>query len=381
MGLIVIAAFALLMALIPAALLMGNLRVFRPAPALPAAGPEPEVSLLIPARNEAVNIADCVNAALASKGVHLEVIVLDDDSTDETAAIVRQMAAADGRVRLAAAPPLPAGWSGKQRACHELARLARREHLLFIDADVRLAPDAAGRAIAFLQASGAALVSGFPRQQTGSFFEALVLPLIHFVLLGYLPLERMRRSRSPAFGAGCGQFFLTRQRDYRAAGGHAAIAATLHDGILLPRAYRRAGLATDLFDATDVAACRMYAGAGQTWRGLAKNATEAMAAPTAIVPWTVLLFGGQVLPWLLLPAGGVASALGLAGGLIGVGSRWVTARRFQQSRLGALLHPLGVAALLAIQWQALAMKLAARPAQWRGRAYPAGPATPRPSAG
>ena len=96
----------------------------------------------------------------------------------------------------------------------------------------------------------------------------------------------MRRSRHPAYGAGCGQLFLARREAYETAGGHAAIRATLHDGVKLPRAFRAAGLRTDLFDATDVASCRMYRNAGEVWRGLAKNATEGLAAPGKIVPAT-----------------------------------------------------------------------------------------------
>ena len=288
----------------------------------------------------------------------------------------------DPRVRLHPAPPLPDGWCGKQHACHALARLAGRDVLVFIDANVRLAPDALARGAAFLDQSGAALVSGFPRQETGSLLERMLLPLIHFVLLGFLPLDRMRRSTAPAYGAGCGQWFVTRRDDYRRAGTHAAVRTSLHDGITLPRAYRAAGLATDLFDATALASCRMYRGAAQTWAGLAKNATEGMAAPGAIMVWTVLLFGGQVLPPLLLAAfalapraatnpgsNEVALFAAAAATLASLAVRFAAAARFRQSRVGAVLHPLGVLVLLAIQWHALFRSLTGRPASWRGRQY------------
>src|SRR5205807_74198 len=126
----------------------------------------------------------------------------------------------------------------------------------------------------FLEKSGAALVSGIPRQETGTFFERLLIPLIHFILLGFLPMKRMRSTRKPAYAAGCGQLFLARRMAYDAMGGHAIIRSSLHDGLTLPRAFRRAGFQTDLCDATDLATCRMYCGAGEVWHGLAKNATE-----------------------------------------------------------------------------------------------------------
>ena len=156
---------------------------------------------------------------------------------------------------------------------------------------------------AFVSASGADLASGIPHQETVSLLEKLLIPLIHFILLGFLPIRRMRRSRLPSFAAGCGQLFIARAHAYHRCGGHAVIRDTLHDGLKLPRAFRVAGLKTDLFDATDLATCRMYRTAGEVWFGLAKNAGEALAAPAMIGPMTAVLLGGQVLPVILLLLG------------------------------------------------------------------------------
>ncbi len=304
---------------------------------------------------------------LASEGVELELIVLDDASTDRTPEILRRID--DGRLRVAAAPPLPPGWSGKQHACHVLAGLARHELMVFVDADVRLAPDAVARMAGFMQRHKVGLASGFPRQVTESWAEVLLLPLIHFLLLGFLPIASMRRSLSPALGAGCGQLFIARREHYWRAGGHAAIRASLHDGITLPRAFRRAGAMTDLFDAGALARCRMYLNAGQVWEGLCKNATEGMAKPAALPIWTAILGGGQVLPALLvLLAPGPVAALALG---CGIGLRLVLALRFRQPVVSALLHPLGVLVLLILQWWSLLRALAGVRATWRGRAYTA----------
>ena len=370
---LILALAAAVCALVPFQLFLRNLLRFSPPPE--PAGPLPAVSVLIPARDEELSIADSVAAALKSEGVELEVVVLDDGSKDRTAEIVRSLASRDPRVRLAAAPPLPPGWCGKQHACATLAGLARFPVLVFLDADVRLAPGGLARAVAFLERTGAGLVSGVPRQETVTFLERLLIPLIHFVLLGFLPMGWMRRFRHPAFGAGCGQLFLARREAYQEAGGHAAIRASLHDGIHLPRAFRKAGIATDLFDATDVAACRMYRDAGEVWRGLAKNAVEGIAAPGKIVPFTALLLAGQVLPPVLL-------VLGLAGWapveILGIGAaatvaaywpRLVAVRRFRQPLDGALLHPLAILVFLVLQWYALGRHLLGKPAGWKGRSY------------
>lgn len=374
---ILIAALSLILALLP--LLQGsvNLLLYRRPKAAPPPGSA--VSILIPARNEEATIAASVDAALLSRGVEVEVVVLDDHSTDRAAEIVRAIAARDPRVRLESAPPLPPGWSGKQHACQALATLARHPVLLFQDADVRLAPDAARLTCGALLSGRHGLVSGFPRQETGTLAEALVIPLIHVLLLGYLPMLGMRRSGDPRFGAACGQLIAVRREAYWKAGGHAAISASLHDGVTLPRAFRRAGQGTDLFDATGLASCRMYRGWREVWSGFTKNATEGMATPAALPVWTLLLFGGHVLPWILLgwaalnplPDAAVTMAgLAAAAGLL---FRLLLLVRFRQSVVGALLHPVGILIMLAIQWAALLRARHGRPSEWRGRAYPTGP--------
>lgn len=371
-----LAITSLVLALIPAMLFFRNLRLYAPPPVAPESSePLPAVSLLIPARNEEAGIRATVEAALSSEGVELEIIVLDDHSEDATAEIVAEVAKRDARVRLESAPPLPDGWCGKQHACWALAGLATHPIVVFLDADVRLAPQGLRRSVAFLEHSGADLISGVPRQETGTLLEKLLIPLIHFILLGFLPMGRMRTSRHPAYGAGCGQLFLTRRDAYDRAGGHSAIRETLHDGIRLPRAFRLAGLATDLFDATDVATCRMYRSARDVCSGLAKNAVEGLAAPKTILPATMLLLGGQVMP-LTLCILGLASlisppALSLAAlaTVIAYAPRVAATGRFDQSILGVLLHPVGIVLFLAIQWYALVRWFFGKPAAWKGRGY------------
>ncbi len=366
---------ALLLAILPVVSLLRNGLLFRP-PLLQFDDTRRQVSVLIPARNEEAGIRAAIESVLASEGVELEVVVLDDHSSDQTAAIVRELGAHDPRVRLEPAPPLPAGWCGKQHACYTLAGLARFDVLTFLDADVRLAPNAVARLAAFREATGAGLVSGFPRQETGTPVEKLVLPLINWLIVCYLPVRLMRASRQPGLGTGCGQWFLTTRAAYEAAGGHAAVRASLHDGVKLPRAYRRAGMNTDICDATELATCRMYRGAGQVWFGLAKNAREGLGGPVGVWVWTGLLAGGHVLPFvsaaalLTAPAEPWALPAALAACGLSLGTRLWCAWRFRQSWLGAVLHPAGVLILLAIQWYATARAWAGRPVGWKGRPHP-----------
>ena len=130
--------------------------------------------------------------------------------------------------------------------------------------------------------SGAAHASGVPEQVSRTASERLLVPLIHFVLLGFLPIRRMRIDLHPALGAGCGQLFVAFRHAYVASGGHRAIRRTLHDGPKLPRVFRSAGFRTDLFDATDIASCRMFSTGAEVWRGLARNAGEGLGSPRLI---------------------------------------------------------------------------------------------------
>ncbi len=367
-------------ALAPAVMFSINYVLYREPRSVETGGMLPAVSVLIPARDEERAIQAAVESVLASEGVTLEVVVMDDASTDRTGAIVAALAARDGRVRLEQAPSLPRGWNGKQHACWALARTAQYERMCFMDADVRLQPGALARMLGFQEASGAALVSGFPRQVTQTTMEWLLLPLIHFVLLGFLPLPGMRRTTNPGYAAGCGQFLLVRKEEYFASGGHAEIRETMHDGLRLPKLFRQRGMKTDLADLTRLVRCRMYRSAGQVWSGLAKNATEGLGAPVRIVPISLVLMVGQVLPfltllWLLLSRRQLAAfeAVFL---FLAVWAAWLprvlAAHRYQQKLRSAWLHPVGIAVLLVLQWYALLRKVTGGAVSWKTRSYAGG---------
>jgi glycosyltransferase involved in cell wall biosynthesis len=364
-----IASASCLLALIPAALFLRNLALYAPLPQPGTA--RPKCSVLIPARNEEANIAAALNSILQSDGIDLEVIILDDGSTDHTADIVREFTA-DPRVRLETAEPLRTGWCGKNFACHQLAALASHPLLVFMDADVRISrPDSLARLAAFMDQSRAALVSGVPHEETRGLTEKLIIPLIHFVLLGFLPLERMRKSTDPRFAAACGQILAVRREAYDHIGGHTTIANRIHDAVALTRSFRAHGFTTDLFDATDTFHCRMYQRASEVWHGFAKNAHEGLGSPQLIVPTTLLLLLGQVLPLMLLAfaKSPLALTLAISGTVAAFLPRLVAIVRFRQSIVGALLHPFGICALVAIQWFAFLRSLRRRPAVWKGRSY------------
>ncbi|MHB8341089.1 MAG: glycosyltransferase family 2 protein, partial [Mycobacteriales bacterium] len=195
-----------------------NLRLLRRPPAEAQVG-EP-VSVLLPVRDEVSRAGPCLAAVLASRGVaDLEVLVLDDGSSDATADLVRAVAGRDPRVHLITGRALPPGWLGKPHACAQLAAAARGEVLVFLDADVVLAPDGLARAVATLE--GLDLVCPYPRQRAESLAERLVQPLLQWSWLTFLPVRFAERSPRPSLAAANGQLLVVRAAAYAAAGGHA----------------------------------------------------------------------------------------------------------------------------------------------------------------
>ena len=378
MMLLLASSFAVVCAAIPAIMFLRNVTLFivaeRSGDEVVSGEPAdlPQVSVLIPARNEADGIRAAIEAILAIKDVVVEVVILDDHSEDNTAEIVRECSALDSRLRLLTGSALPPSWNGKQYACYQLAKSSRYPRLLFLDADVRLADHAIADLVKYQDQQNAALLSGFPHQETGTWMEKWMIPIMHFILLGFLPFERMRQSREPAYAAGCGQLFMTRKSDYETAGTHAAIASSRHDGVKLPRAYRAAGLSTDCIDATSLASCRMYDSAATVTRGLLKNATEGIASPRLIVPFTIILLGGSLLPLVTMIIGLKRSDyLAITMSAIAIGCfhlpRVIAAIKFRQSTMGVWCHVPSIITFVGIQWLALVNHLMGRKTPWRGR--------------
>lgn len=362
---IVLLCLSLLVVALPAFLFWRNMAVFAPPP-FPPTNDASDVSILIPARNEARNISEALRAA--SRNHVGEILVLDDCSTDETANLVT--ATGDPRVRLIEGREPPPTWAGKNFACFQLAREARGRFLLFVDADVRLGADAAARLRAELERHQVDLTSGLPLELTGSFLEHLLVPVIHFVLFGFLPLTRMRSSSYPAYATGCGQLAFARSAAYHRSGGHALFRDRLHDGLELPRAFRRAGFRTDLCDTTTIASCRMYHNAGEVWRGLLKNAHEGLGSPARILPTTAIV----ALTLAPFVAGCFFNRLSavqflLASAAIGLAyfPRVLAAFRFRQRWSSVLLQPFALLLLLVLQWIGFIRWLIGRPVPWKGR--------------
>ncbi|MEK4046329.1 glycosyltransferase family A protein [Paenibacillus sp. FSL H8-0048] len=237
----------------------------------PASSRSLRLSVLIPARNEADNIGDCLTSVMASctGSIGAEIIVLDDSSADGTGAIAEETGG--GRVRVLKGRPLPEGWLGKSHACAQLAEAASGDWLLFLDADVRLQQGALQAALSAAEAAGGGMITGFPRQMTGTWLERLVVPLMVFTIICHLPIPLVRGSRDSRFVAAHGGFILIHRDSYDSCGGHEAIRSELVDDMALARAVKRSGGTVTLMDVTEQVFMRMYHNARQVWNGYRKN--------------------------------------------------------------------------------------------------------------
>jgi glycosyltransferase involved in cell wall biosynthesis len=294
--------------------------------------------VLIPARDEAAMIGACLSSIGGGCSADFEVLVLDDGSCDDTAAI----AAAHG-ARVITGAALPSGWLGKPHACAQLAAAASGEVLVFLDADVRLAPGAIDAAVGLLASSGLDLVSPHPRQVAVTASERLVQPLLQWSILPFLPLRLAERSPRPSLAAANGQFLVVRRAAYDRAGGH------VHDAVLddlaLLRAIKRSGGRGALVDGTDLASCRMYAGWPELRDGYAKSLWAAFGSP----PGSVAVLSSLALAYLLPPLAALrGSRIGAIGYGAAVAGRVITARRTGGRVLDAPAHPVSVAMLIAL---------------------------------
>jgi glycosyltransferase involved in cell wall biosynthesis len=330
----------------------------RPDPGPPD---RPPTSVLVPARDEARRLPATLRGLRRQRAA--EILVLDDESADGTAAVAERAAAADPRVRLLRGAPVPPGWTGKTWACHQLAAAARGELLVFCDADVSLEAGALDAVWSSMRAQHAEVFSVFPRQRTGTAGERLLVPLIDEVLLAFLP-HALLRLPAPGAATANGQLLAFRRAAYAALGGHAAVAADLVEDLALARRARRRGLALGLALGGDLVSARMYRGYAESVRGFGKSLRAAHGhsdlALAAAAGWHILAY---TVPWLLVRRARAWRALAVLGLAQRVLVNLKTGRR---ALAEAALVP--VTPLAALPAYALAFR---RAAHWKGRRYPA----------
>ena len=281
-----------------------NYRSFPRLYPAPAASPQPHLSVLIPARNEAAVLAETLQRLATQNYANLEILVLDDRSEDSTPQIACQLAAQFPQIRVLQGTPLPPGWTGKNWACAQLAAAATAELLLFTDADVRWQPGAVHSVAATLQTLDADLLTVWPTQITHSWGERLTVPLMAMAVLGYLPVRLAHDFFHPLAAAANGQCMAFRRPAYTAIGGHAAVQAAIVEDIQLAEHIKAAGFKLRMADGAGLVACRMYAGSQAAFDGYTKNILAGHHNRISLLALSTLFHGSLFLfPWIWLLAG------------------------------------------------------------------------------
>jgi hypothetical protein len=351
-----------------------NAALLRRAPR--ATPPARKVSVLIPARNEADRIGACVRAVLRADWDDLEVLVLDDGSTDDTTGAVARAAAADPRLRVLAGAPLPDGWLGKPWACAQLADAADGDVLVFVDADVVLEPHAVGATVALID-DGLDLASPYPRQVATGALARLVQPLLQWSWLTFLPLRLAEASSRPSLTAANGQMLACTAATYRKLGGHAAVRDDVLEDLALARACKRAGLRAGVTDGTTLATCDMYRSDRDVVAGYTKSLWAAFGSPGGAAGVMAVLAWLYVHPVVALARAWrrgdhmTARRAALGYGL-GVAGRVATALRTGARPMDAAAHPLSVVALMGLTARSLLGRWCGT-LEWSGRPVVAGP--------
>ncbi len=370
----------------------GHLREYRamralphllPPPALP--NPAPQISVIIPARNEAGCIARCLDGVLTQHYPSYEVIVVDDHSTDATPSILARYAAWHPRLRVVAGAGLPTGWTGKAWACQQGAQVARGVWLVFLDADTFAQPDLLGALLHNALCTGRDVVSVFPFLELGSFWERLLLPPFRAMIYAAYPHQRIAAADAQASEVMAnGQCILVRQSVYAAIGGHAAVKSDVLEDVWLARHLHDAGAQVAAVQGGALVQVRMYTSGGEVVQGLTKNASAGFrSAGGRAVLAGVRQFALALLPlWLLLltlffvvqsglqPAALVAL---LSCGVAFALAFWLrTLLLFEMYRLPwhyTLLWPLGMAIYGVIVARSAWLVASGHGVLWKGRTY------------
>jgi chlorobactene glucosyltransferase len=353
-----------------------NLRVLK-RPRVDSRPPEPAplISVLVPARDEEANIETCLKSLKSQDYPNFEILVLDDHSSDNTAAIVGRMAAEDKRIRLFRSEPLPEGWAGKPFACYQLAQRAKGSWLLFVDADTIHAPHMLRGVLPIAIESKIGMLSGFPRQIANSLPQKVAIPVLYFVIMSWLPIWWLHRSRKPRPSLAIGQFLLFSREAYWKIGGHLAVKSRIIEDVWLGVEINRSGSRHIAIDLSPVVSCNMYHDVGAMWEGFIKWMYSVAALSRIFLALLIVaayFFFLAPFYWLwhelFVAPTGWGPIIGFQVVMI-FGMRWLVDSRFKEPVVSAFLHPLGFSFLVLTAIYAGSRQVVGAGVRWKNRLY------------
>jgi chlorobactene glucosyltransferase len=371
----VIIAVGLISFMLNLILNLRSLKTPRPESKIPEEAPL--ISVLIPARDEEANIKKCLKSLQKQDYPNFEILVLDDNSSDGTAKVVERIAASDKRIQLFRGKPLPKGWAGKPFACQQLAKKAKGSWLLFTDADTTHEPHALRSTLAMALKYNSSLLSGFPRQLTTSLPQKITIPVLYFVIMSWFPLWWLQRAGHPRPSLAIGQFLFFPTKEYWRIGGHKAVKAKILEDVWLGIEINRHGGRHVAVDLSPIVSCHMYQGMGAIWEGVSKwlysvAALSKFALAGLLVAgylfflapfywlWNELFVAANPSDWRLL--------IILQVGAI-VLMRWLVDKRFHESIISTVLHPIGFSFLIITGIYAGSRQAVGAGVHWKARLY------------
>jgi chlorobactene glucosyltransferase len=337
----------------------------------------PLISILIPARNEAENISRCLKSLLKQDYPNLEIIVLNDNSTDATSKVVKMIAQKDNRIRLVEGAPLEEGWTGKNFASHQLAKYAKSEYFIFTDADTLHFPKTISSAFGALITTKVDALSIYPRQIMVTFWERMSVPIINIALQCFIPFILIKKSKSPLFSTAIGQFMMFKREVYEKIGGYESIKGHLVDDIQISKRVKKSGYKFMVFDGRNTIYCRMYKNLKGVVIGLTKSIYPAFNGNIlALFSFTGLLSATLLIPFILLPLGAflfnwpvAIIRLIIFQIIIILVIKTIFAIRYKQRMLDILLAPVSMAVIDALVFVSFFQAKYGEGLSWKGRVY------------
>ncbi len=344
-----------------------------------AVGPEPlpTLTVLVAAKDEESNIGACVAGLLAQDYPGLEIVAVDDRSSDRTGAILDSLAARNGRIRVIHVRELPAGWAGKNHAMHLGVQAAGGELLCFTDADCRFhSPLLLQAAVRFARRAGVDFLSVLPHLDAFTFWERVVQPPAGAIMVFWFPPDKVNDPRSPRAYAN-GAFMLLSRAAYAACGGHERFKTTLNEDMHFARAAKQAGLRLRVIRGGRLYSCRMYVGFRQIWRGWSRIFYGCFGSVPRLLVSVVFLTVFSLSPYLTLVLAAISPAPGglAAAAMLAIAAQQSVLWRFYRlshvAPIWALTWPVGAALCLGMTCNALTRHWGAR-TTWRGTTYTGG---------
>jgi chlorobactene glucosyltransferase len=231
----------------------------------------PLVSVLVPSRNEEKTILSLLDDLVKQDYANMEIMVLDDQSSDNTYQNVKEYSENHPRITLISGKPLPRGWTGKNWACHQLSQSASGSIILFADADIRLKPFAVKNTVAWMQKFNLGIFTSFPTQDTATFAEKLIVPVIDIFIYCFLPLWQVYKSHWNSVSAANGQWIAFDRSAYEKIGGHLSVKGKIVEDVEISRLAKKEGINILVSSGVGAVSCRMYNNTREVWEGFSKN--------------------------------------------------------------------------------------------------------------